>query len=48
VVSLGVAANLWFDADSDNNLSGANDVKIVDLTFDSSLSGFNQTHLRLV
>lgn len=48
VVFSGFAATLWFDADDDNNLSGGNDVRIADLTLDSSLSGFNQNYLLLV
>ena len=47
-VSSGFAGTLWFDAEGDGQLSGANDVKVADFSLDSVLTGFNQDHLLLI
>jgi Ca2+-binding RTX toxin-like protein len=47
-VSPGFAGTLWFDAEGDGALNGANDVKIADMSNASVLTGFNQDHLLLI
>ena len=46
--SPGFAGTLWFDANGNGSLADADDVKIVDFSIDSVMTGFNHTHLLLV
>ena len=40
-----LAGTLWFDAEGDNDLSGAFDVKIADMSLSSAITGFDQNQL---
>jgi VCBS repeat-containing protein len=47
-VTAGFAGTLWFDAEGDGQLNGANDAKIADLSNASVLTGFSHNDLLLI